>query len=459
MRSNYVVAGFETLATILHNFTLNKRGRWTEQFTKDEISTFMKNTCAGFLHSFGQNFKNKKRFDKYKLAEARTFDLCREWGCFNESEFYIDSGGFQVSTGELTKHETDILLTLYYEYLVEHSDTYDKAFILDIPPGPGCKVYKDYEDVYKLNYQTYKAATNLPQHVKDKIVYIHHFRTPKLWDIFNKLLREEDFFGEFQHHGTGGIVANMSSDHLIPVVIYILPLIPLLNEAIRHNRKTLDFHVLGGANFRDLMFYEVIKKHVFEVHGIDVNITYDSSGLFKGLMIGRRLFVDDDPIIRKLDIRSHMIPLRIRDDMKGNDMIERSIDRFTTKYNFGPVPKPFEVYCDNSGTFHDDVKAYLMLQSLDLYATLQESLRNFVNEIYPLYTNGDIAEFNQKIAGMTQNLNSGKITSKQVNKSSSVSNSLNILTDLDEDYCKFIIDKFLSKDEFTNLTGQELLTF
>ena len=38
---------------------------------------------------------------------------------------------------------------------------------------------------------------------------------------------------------------------------------------------------------------------------------------------------------------------------------------------------------------------------------------------------------------------------KQIIKSNSVVRSLDMLKDLDEVYCKYIIDKSLSKDEFT----------
>lgn len=455
MRSNYIVAGFESLATILDNFLLEKKGRFDNQFTRDNISNFFKDTCGGFLHSFGQNFKGKKKYHKYIEQEGNLYRKCRQMGLFNDSHFYIDSGGFQISVGVLNRKETNTLFDLYYKFLVEQYEVYDRAFILDVPPGPNCSIFHDFHDVYDFNLRSYNTARNLPQHVKDKIVYIHHFRTPELWRIFSDILHKDNMFNDFKHHGTGGIVANAASDAQIPCLIYVLPLIPLINQAKKYNRTTLNFHVLGGANFRDVLIYELFRKHILDCHSIELNITYDSSGLFKGLMIGRRLFIYDNGIVKKLDLRTNNLHLRYKHDMKITDIVERSVDNTCIKHNLKLVPKPFEIYSKESGTFHEDVKVYLMLQSLDLYSIIQEEMRNLIEGSYYLYKTGNIKQFNEVLSQATQNLNDGKITKKQATKTYSMSRSLDILTNLDEDYCKFIVDKFLSKDEFTNLLNDK----
>ena len=52
---------------------------------------------------------------------------------------------------------------------------------------------------------------------------------------------------------------------------------------------------------------------------------------------------------------------------------------------------------------------------------------------------------------MTRRLNQGKLTKKQKIKSNSISKSLDMLKNLDEDYCQYLITKHLAKDEFINL--------
>ena len=59
-----------------------------------------------------------------------------------------------------------------------------------------------------------------------------------------------------------------------------------------------------------------------------------------------------------------------------------------------------------------------------------------------------------------RSLNGGKITKKQISKSYSIINSLKMLENLDEDYCQYIVNKYLAKDEFIDLIQNEkILTF
>ena len=69
-------------------------------------------------------------------------------GIFDGCTLIADSGGFQISIGKLTRVESELLFKMYYEWLEESHKVFDKAFILDIPPGPGCEIFRDFKDVY-----------------------------------------------------------------------------------------------------------------------------------------------------------------------------------------------------------------------------------------------------------------------------------------------------------------------
>ncbi len=451
VKSGYILAGFESLASIINNYMLGKKGRFDNNFTRDQISDFFGSICSGFLHSYGQNFAGKKRFGKYNVNEENVYNKCRSWGFFNSSNLIIDSGGFQISVGRLTRQESDLLGTMYYEWIKNHHHVIERAFILDIPPGPKCEIFQTFDDVYALNLESYNRAKDLPDEVREKIIYIHHFRTPKLWDLYTKILREDNMFNSFQHHGTGGIVANMATDMVIPCIIYILPMIPLINEAIRCGRNFLDFHILGGANFRDVTFYELFRKVVLEKHNINLNITYDSSGLFKSLMIGRYLWVDHpDGYLQKMDVRTPNLNSRFSKNVRVYEQYQIILDVFAEKMNFTKINSD-EIYDPKTGTFYEDVKVYSMLYMLWQWAEIQERSRRIADRIYPLYSSGETGEFTYQCAKLTRELNSGKMTKKGVKKATSVARSLDMLTNLDEDYCKDLVKKFLSKDEFYQL--------
>ena len=468
-RSGYVLAGFETLATILELFVTGQRGRWNDNFTRPEISNFLSNTCSGFLHSYGQNFPNKKKYDKYNAQEANMFKKCREWGFFDNCNFIVDSGGFQISVGKLTRRESDLLYSMYYEFLEEYHDVYDKAFILDIPPGPGCEIFHNFDDVYKQNLDSYHIAKNMPEHVRKKIIYVHHFRTPKLWNIYTKILREEGMFEAFEYHGTGGIVANMSSDMSIPCIIYVLPLIPLINEAKRNGRNYLNFHVLGGANFRDVLFYELFKVAMKRKHNFDLNMTYDSSGPYKQVMHARFLHAKDNQgYIRKMSIKPKDMDKRFWDGRTTEQHYQHLMDKLADKWAFKRinVDGAYGMYMNRSKvmteTFHADVKAYSTLYALDIYCEIHNDMRAFAERVYPLYEAGESEEFYSECYEMTKHINQGKLTKKQKIKTHSIEKTLDMLNDLDEEYCHYLVDKYLAKDEFVELDDtkkSKVLTF
>lgn len=451
VKSGYVLAGFETLASIIDNFMKGKKGRFNDNFKREDVSRLFSSISSGFLHSFGQNFSNKKRYDKYKKSEASVYTKCREMNVFGDCPLIADSGGFQISIGRLSRKESDVLYRLYYEWIEEYHEVFDKAFILDIPPGPGCKIFENFDDVYNLNLESYLRAKNLPDEIRKKIIYIHHFRTPSLWNIYTKILREYEMFDFFDYHGTGGIVANMSSDMSIPCIIYVLPLIPLLNECKKYNRKFLNFHVLGGANFRDILFYELFQIVVKNEHDIDLNITYDSSGIYKQVMTARFLHIKDiDGNVKKLNIKRDNLRKRLNGSYSVYDSYQRILDETADRWGFKRISLD-GVYDDNTGTFFEDVKVYSMMYTLELFAVVQEEMRSYAKHAYKVYSSGDMDLFYRDCLEATKILNQGNLTRKQKTKAHSIPRSLDMLVKLDEDYCKYLVDKVLSKDEFTEL--------
>jgi hypothetical protein len=461
-RSGYVLAGFETLATIIDMFIDGRRGNFEDNFTRADISRFLAETCSGYLHSYGQNFPNKKKYGKYSENEANMYRKCRDMRIFDNCNLVVDSGGFQISVGQLTRKESDLLLNnMYYDFLVDHVDCYNRAFILDVPPGPGCEIFHNFEDVYNLNMESYQKAKNLPDHVRKKVIYIHHFRTPKLWEIYTKILREGEMFPAFEYHGTGGIVANMASDMSIPCVIYVLPLIPLLNEAIKYGRNYLNFHILGGANFRDVLFYELFKITVKKSHNIDLNITYDSSGPYKQMMQARFLNVKDgNGYMKKMNIKEDNLNMKFMKDLQEQKVIERYqeiIDELSDNNNFKRLDLNgvYGMYPNRSGimtkTFHHEVKAYSILYTLSVYPMIQAEMRRFAEKVYPIYESGDLESFYKECFDITRHINQGKLTKKQKIKAYSIPRSLDMLRNLDEEYCQYIVNKSLAKDEFNEL--------
>ena len=451
IRSGYVMAGFETLSKIVDYFIKGRSGRWNDNFTRDQISNFLSSTTSGFLQSFGQNFAGKKKYHKYKANMTKILKKCRGTGMFNDCTFIVDSGGFQISIGRLSKEESTILYKLYYEWIQENSDLFERAFVLDVPPGPGCRVFDSFEDVFRWNLESYLQAKSFPSELRDKLIYVHHFRTPKLWEIYTKIMREYDMFNSFNYHSTGGIVANMGSDMSIPCVIYVLPLIPLINEAKKFGRKKLNFHILGGANFRDIFYYELFKKVVEIEHKIELEITYDSSGVFKQLMHARFILSRDDfGNVHKMYFREFELDERFSGNRTKLQQIDTQLNNMARRWGFKNITLD-RLYCQEQNTLYSDIKCYLFFYALEMYAIMQEEIRGIVKRIYPIYESGDHDAFYQQCLNVTRMTNQGNLTKKSRVKAYSIPRSLDMLKQLDEEYCFFLVNKFLSKDEFSDL--------
>ncbi len=460
--ASYTLAGCETLINYLNP---------QDHLTDDEVTKFLLKYCRYYLHSFGQNFDGK--YDSHVKREANLAIACRR--LYTDCILIFDSGGFQISINKIKREDIPRFMDLYYnDFLMNHHALFDRAFIMDLPPGPNCEAFSDFDDVYRFNLESYQRAAALPAHIRDKIVYIHHFRTPMLHEIYTKVLRENNLFPMFKYFGTGGLVANQASDTKTPYILSTIPLVQLINDALKYGRTELPYHILGNATFRDVLIYRLLEIHVKEKHNLDLQISFDSAGLYKGIMMGRNIMVlDDDLQVRKIDLRELNLDMRCGSESITNRMkLFKVIDQMCNKSGLRKPPKDImeEVYywkeeinkktgvVKRTRTFHPIVRLYISLCYLYNYAKANTSFGPVAEQLYDVYSTGDIGEFNLQLMRITKGTNLGRITRKQRMKSIGLSKSLDMLSKLDEDYCKSLIIKFLGKDEFDLDPETQILT-
>jgi hypothetical protein len=94
-----------------------------------------------------------------------------------------------------------------------------------------------------------------------------------------------------------------------------------------------------------------------------------------------------------------------------------------------------------------------------MYKKIETIAEEFVNEIYPYYENGKQEEFDKRIFDMYKRFNGGKASRKLKAKSYSVWRSLDILSNLDEDFNKHLIEKFMSGDDMSSMVDGGVLKF
>lgn len=456
--SNYALAGCETL----WNYVKHKKQDWV---SISELQHFLQKTkCTRYLHSFGQNFQQGK-FKSHLKSEVRTVKECRK--LFDGCILIYDSGGYQISVNKLERKDLDRFTSLYYdEFLGGYHQYLDRAFILDLPPGPGCEAFADFNDVYQLNLKSYLKASTLPPEIRSKIVYIHHFRTPKLWTIFTKLMRENDLFNKFNFYGTGGLVANQSTDTKISYIISVFPLIQLLNETIKYGRKELDFHILGNATFKDILFYHLIEYHILKTHNIKLTISFDSSGLYGEVMTGRTLrTIDKNLNVSKINMKEAYLGKRFigSKNLSNREKLREVIFEMCEETGLKTPPEQclYDVYYwnekDQARQFHPVIRLYIAFYYLYTYSKTTELSRSLATELYNLYQT-NLGAFSQYLGELTRRANFGKITRKQKLKTFGFDKTLNLLTSLDENRCFQLVRQHLGKDEFDLPEERKILT-
>jgi len=456
----YVVAGIDTFADLVGKFIRDQKQSYV---TDSSFCNFLNHSINKYLYSYGSglSYKTKRMSKNHTQNAIKMIKRINGYEFMKKTELYIDSGGFQVSMGAIKTEEMPRFIEEYYKFVFEHKDDFSWAFGLDLPPGPGSgEIFESYQQIENLNRMSYQLSSQLPEEAKKKVIYIHHFRTPSLYKTWTKFLFDEDLGKGYNYYGTGGIVANLASDLTIPVIIYTIPLSSILRYVKSKNITKFKFHILGGANYSDVFYHKLFAYHIKKVHNIDIDITYDSSAIFKGLLIGRYIPVlKEDNTLVKMDLRSKGMHLQF-DGVTIEDKTYSLLNELARDFNFKEIDRNIDpIYDLQTNTFSKPVNMYLMAHILYTYRKLELASEKIVQDVYPLYEAGEIQSFDEACINFTRKLNQGKNSRKQKAKTYSLYKSLKILTDLDESFNEYLVDKFMMSSDISVMDGHGTIKF
>lgn len=458
--SKYVVAAGDCYVSFHGNFM----DRYSDgsYYNDDNMKSFLSETGTRFLYSFGSgiSYETQKIGKRHTENIAKKIRMMHDRPFMSDSKIYVDSGGFQVAMGALKTSDMPKFIDMYCDFLMKYDSIYHYAFSLDLPPGPlENNVFTSYDQLEKLNRSSYQKLGSLPDNIKKKLIYVHHFRTPSIYDTWNKFLFHENLAEGYDNFATGGIVANMATDQAIPVILYCIPLSEILYYNKKLNKKSFNFHVLGGANHIDVFYHKLFEHHIKQVHDVDVNITYDSSALFKALAQGRfvPVFKSDGSMI-KMDLHSAYLHQRFEGQQTIEEKLYEILNECTNDYGFRKLtPKDDPVYTtiqpSNCLTFSRSIHMYGMCYFLYNYCMMEAIAKDYVQRIYPYYLSRDQETFDAICNELSVKLNGGKRSKKQTSKISSLFRSLDLLTHIDLSYNRNIITKYLSNDDISSMSS------
>ena len=203
----------------------------------------------------------------------------------NNSELLIDSGGFQIIVGKITKFRILEYIECYHQVLEKYPDQIQKIFSLDIN-----NFLMTAEEILEWNYKsteaTIESIKKYPQ-LKDKVLFVLQNRNRRVFEIWRKLFVEKRAWEHFDLYSIGGLVGlkketNVDFNHAVPATLW------LLAYAKRYNFKVKQMHWLGQSSKVVFIAMALLEK----MYG--VYFTSDSSELIRFAPIAQKL-----PLIRK----------------------------------------------------------------------------------------------------------------------------------------------------------------
>lgn len=434
-KSNFVLAFVPVYMTMVD--TLKTLGA-----NDDAIQRFTSTCAPRHLVSFGGAVtKQKELKDNYieKALKHMNIIELREW--FKDNiVLYIDSGGYQCGQGYVLKHEIPKFAEFYTRFLGDYYDYYDWAFSLDVPPND--VIFSSWDDVLRINEQTYKIVDQLPKHVKDKLIFVFHFRSPRIWDIWSKLALE--FVNRYGNYWSVGGVAGFNVNNRMPCWLYTLPLVLFLNT-FKLSTKPLYFHILGDFSWTTIFFSQLIPKAVKKFFGIDLTITYDATSIVTGNLKYRYLWDQhEDGYVDKVLIRK----TEKHKTSNGVSNLERALNLLkdaALAHDF-PVLDVVDIDRDSSDSFIPEVASYVVMQSIHQYWRIEEWCDKVSENLLDLYLDGKYDEFNVEVMNVLQKLHSGKLSKSIYTRRAYATTTLQILQNLDMFRCENLLD--MLQDEF-----------
>ncbi len=415
------------------------------------VSRYFRRTCPQFLVSMGSVMEkgrpiNRRTFDKFRSLVRWLRN--RPYLC--DTELTIDNGGYQVQQGFMTAAEIPAFTQRFYDLITYSALSIDWTFTLDLAPGK-VNIFESEAQLTHLNDLSYSLASRLPEAVRSRVIYIEHFRTLELLRVWENLHRKE-LAGEFFNFGTGGLASSRKRKKP-PCIDYVIPLIRALRDARARGLREFRYHVLGASQFQYLLAHSLFERHIREVHGIEVCITCDSTIVFSKFATSYAV-----PVVDLATSSLHDISLRSVDLNAITPCGMTNLAEFA--YNTRVVLEPYgmKALAPEYGLIYrpgpeGDILTplaymYGLLLYINNFHVVERWCRSAVERLYPVFLEGRQDLFLTELAAVLSRITESVPTPRRIQTTADMArrilHSLHMLSNLDWDYAKFIVDRYLN---------------
>jgi hypothetical protein len=311
-------------------------------------------------------------------------------------------------------------------------------------------------EMYEFNRQSYEEAAALPDEAREKIRAVVHFRGPRVFRVWRKIVFEDGLAAKFSHFSTGGL-ANSSGVKKLPVIPFSIPLVPVAAYMKAQGRTQFDFHVLGQARPVDIISMSLIEEHVRAVHGVNVHFTHDATTPIKEAAFGQKMMLVDE---RTLTVRSATLDrdsshLYFDDGRSAVDAFYDLINYDLAPYGIGPFDSENHLFRTEAGG-DLSVLAYTLMTLNGIYnrTKLWRWASGITRACYPIYQSGDKAQFEARLVDIVGNVIHWERRSSAVRQyAKALAATLDLLTGLDVDYADSLVCTRLIAEEHPLLKG------
>lgn len=415
----YIESAISTYPEILHRSDFR---RFCNEFIQGTLVSF---GDLSLPDGFDPNDAVKKFSQNIQLVTTSPY--------LRGKPLFRDSGGYQIQTNKVSKRKIPSLLKAHVNLIRQHAAV-TKSFTLDIVPPETEPTnardrFNSFQEVLALNRESLDATIKLDPAMRRSVYAVHQFKTPRLHQIFHRLLFQEERAKYFSNWSVGGMASTKES-FSTPYVPWVLPLIEIADAMKTFGRSEFAFHLLGNAAFPDDIAKVLFAKAMEDLHGIKVIMTWDTNSIYNGFSFDHNFWYADEPSRSVHSMKLNPFDL-YRPDLgvpitpTADKVYELCRELVGAERQSLVGHERYDLYLDEAPTHFFYIAAVLNFFKAHTLATrwcIEE-----VDDIYGMWKSGRQAEFAEALANLTARLDGGRIPERV----SQIAASLELIRQLD----------------------------
>jgi len=425
-----------------------------KQFITEKIPNVL--TCAGETignKSIKTNHLGIRKFAKIFTRERQLFLL-------DECNWAVDNGGFQLSRCLIPVKHLAAYSSDFYDFIQDEHSRFDFSFTLDLVPAvPTSKnrvpcLFSSAKEMYEYNFQSYVKAASLPPEVREKMRCVFHFRGPRVFRVWQRLLIENNLAAHFSHFSTGGLVDSQGVAKL-PIYGFAIPLVPLLVHCKTRGKASFDFHVLGQSQPLDIIAMRFVEEHIKTVHGVDVHFTHDALSPINEASYRDMVLMDSKALtMRKAGLKSDNAGFYFDDGRSAIDALYDIINYDLAPYGLGPFDVDKHPYMKADGVLTPLGYALGIINATYNRTKMWHWAGGIVRDCYPIYSAGETQRFKTRFAEVIGDVICPQSHDNRIaSETNKIAATLDFITRLDPDYADSLVCSRLVNEEHPELQG------